>query len=143
MELKESAALGADVRLDLSPRTTVLVGRNGAGKSLLLEKMHAALRGAVDVVHTAAPDPAYFACDVDVESRGPTENSFKIRYECRWHDRAEEQESAGAALPNTTNANLKLEEFCSILGDEDRVLWRVDDGSVTYTNDEHGEIPRG
>ena len=144
VELKESAALGTDVRLDLSPRTTVLVGRNGAGKSLLLEKMYAGIWGAAGVVQTSGPDPAYFACEVDVEPLRPTENAFKLRYECRWRPRDEETENTGAAaLPISTEANLKIEEFCYILGEQNQMLWRVDDGVVTYNDGEHGEIAAG
>ncbi|MFS8069961.1 MAG: hypothetical protein ACMG6S_26655 [Byssovorax sp.] len=134
VELKESAALGADVRLDLSPRTTVLVGKNGAGKSLLLEKMFAAFGEAAGFAHTAEPDPAHFACEVDVASRRAPEKSFKVRYECSWRRRESRPENSRAALPLTNPADLKVEESCWIPGDENQVLWRVDDGIVTVSN---------
>lgn len=143
VELKESAALGADVRLELEPCTTVLVGKNGAGKSLLLEKMYTGIWGAAGVIQTPEPDPAHFACEVGVESR--TSDSFvKLRYECHWRPRDERPENPGAeALPMMADADLKVEESCRILGDMDQLLWRVDDGVVTYNNGERGEIAAG
>ena len=144
VELKESASLGGDVRLEIAPRTTVLVGKNGAGKSLLLDKMYAGIWGAAGVVQAAEPDPAYFACDVEEGVRLTPEKSWKLRYECRWHPRDEEPESGdAAALPTTPGVSLKVEEHCWLPGEPERLLWRVDDGVVTYNNSEQGEIALG
>ncbi len=144
VELKESAALGADVRLDLSPRTTVLVGRNGAGKSLLLEKMHAAISGAAGSVQRADPDPARFSCNLDAEPLNPAGDSFKLLYECRWRSRDEKPASAEAtALPITTDSDLLIEESCWVAGDKNQLLWHLDDGLVTDINGELGKIAEG
>jgi hypothetical protein len=144
VELKESVALGADVRIDLSPRTTVLVGKNGAGKSLLLEKMHAGIRGAVGVLQTAEPDPARFACEIEVGPLHPAGNFLKIRYECHWRAREQEPGHAGAeALLLPDDLDLKVEEHCWIPGDENLLLWRVDDGVITYNTGQHGEMSTG
>ncbi len=144
VELKESAALGGDVRLDLAPRTTVLVGKNGAGKSLLLEKMQAAIQAAAGFGQSADLDPAHFACEVDVRRLRPAEKVFTLRYECHWRLREEEQENAeAAALPITADADLKVEEHCWIPGGENPLLWRVDDGVITYNNGERGEMSTG
>jgi predicted ATPase len=143
VELKESSALGADVRLDLSPHTTVLVGRNGAGKSLLLEKMHAGIEGAVGVLQTAEPDPAHFACEVDVGPSHLAGKNFKLRYECHWRPRDEEMAGARTAAPLLpTEVDLKVEEHCWI-PEANQLLWRVDDGDITYNTGEHGEMPTG
>jgi len=144
VELKESTALGADVRLELDPCTTVLVGKNGAGKSLLLEKMYAGIWGAAGAIQTPEPDPAHFACEVGVESRTSENRFLKLRYECHWRPRDERPENPGAeALPMIADADLEVEESCWILGDKDQLLWRVDDGVVTYNNGERGEIAAG
>jgi energy-coupling factor transporter ATP-binding protein EcfA2 len=44
IELDAWEPLGGPVAFDIAPRCTVLVGRNGAGKSLVIEAMQAALR---------------------------------------------------------------------------------------------------
>ena len=144
VKLKESASLGGDVRLEIAPRTTVLVGKNGAGKSLLLEKMHAALRGSSDVLRMAEPDSAYFACEVDGQPQSATTNSIKLRYECRWRRReARPETSRTSALPVTANADLKVEESCSLANDANQLLWRTDDGVVRYGNGGREEIAVG
>lgn len=143
VELKESAALGGDVRLDLSPRTTVLVGKNGAGKSLLLEKMHAGIRRAVGLLQTAEPDPAHFVCKVDVEPLRPAGKIFKLRYECHWRPREGEPEDAVAALLNPTDVDLKVEEHCWMPEGQNQLLWCVDDGDITYNTGAHGEMSTG
>jgi AAA domain, putative AbiEii toxin, Type IV TA system len=143
VELKDSAALGADVRLDLNPCTTVLVGKNGAGKSVLLEKMHAGIRGVIGLVQTPEPDPAHLVCEIDAVVRDIP--GFKLRYECRWQSRNEPEDPEAEALPTTADADLKVEELCWLLrdGDENQLLWRVDDGVVAYNNGERGEIAAG
>jgi energy-coupling factor transporter ATP-binding protein EcfA2 len=143
VELKESAALGADVQLDLDPCTTVLVGKNGAGKSILLEKMYAGIHGAAGVVQTPEPDPAYFACEVDVASRHIPGNVVRLRYECHWRPRDEPEHPGTAAQRIMADADLRVEESCWIPGDKDQLLWRVDDGVVTYNNGERGVIATG
>ncbi len=142
IELGKSAALGADVRLELSPRTTVLVGKNGAGKSVLIEKMHAAIWGAAGAVMTADPDPARFACEI--EASDELGGSLKLRYECGWRPREEETESTSeVAMPRTSELQNKVEESCWIVGAENRLLWRVDDGVITYNTGERAEIAAG
>ena len=141
VELKESPSLGGDVRIDLAPRTTVLVGKNGAGKSLLLEKLHAALKRVTGVVEVAEPDPAKFACDVEPRREG---SASEVHYECSWRPRNEEFEMRDtSALPTATEVDLEVEEACWISGDEIQPLWRVNDGVVTYNNGEHRVIAAG
>lgn len=144
VELKESASLGGDVRLELSPRTTVLVGKNGAGKSLLLERIGAGTLAAAGGIQTVVPDPAHFACDVEVRPLHPAENSFKLRYECHWSARNERQENAEmSALTTGGGADLVVRESCLVRGEADHLLWSVDDGVVLNDKAEHGEIPTG
>ena len=143
VELKESASLGGDVRIEIAPRTTVLVGKNGAGKSLVLEEIHAALKRAVSQVGTAEPAPAQFACDVDVMPHS-AESFSKLRYECRWRPRDEEPEVRDASeLPRTTEIDFNVEESCWTSMDRTVSLWRVDDGIVTYDGGDHALIPAG
>ncbi len=79
-EIGESAALGADVRVEVDPRTTVLVGRNGAGKSALMEGIILGAWGATGVVDDDLPDPGRFACEI----RGREVRDLGVRYECNW-----------------------------------------------------------
>ncbi len=144
VELKESASLGGDVRVEIAPRTTVLVGKNGAGKSLLFEGIGAGTLAAAGGIQAAVPDPAHFACDVEVTPLRSAETSFKLRYECHWRARNEKRENAQfTALTAGAGADLVVRESCWVRGDSDRLLWNVDDGIVTYDKTEEREIPTG
>lgn len=150
VEVGGSAALGADVRLDLTPRMTVLVGKNGAGKSLLLEKLQAGIFAAGGAPR--GPDPARFACEVDVRT-ADVQGAMKLRYECRFQLRdatAPDGHTAGLegleGLENSevnSEVNIKVEETCRITDPREELLWRVDDGRVTYNTGEHAEIAAG
>jgi predicted ATPase len=78
IELAGSESLGGDVRLELAERTTVLVGKNGAGKSVLLER----LSGAATIVagipsFQVAIDPERFACEL-------SDGVHQVSYGYRW-----------------------------------------------------------
>ena len=79
VELKESASLGGDVRVEIAPRTTVLVGKNGAGKSLLVEKMQAAIWGAVLSIQTGGPHTRGLPCESESCPQKPTGKAPKRR----------------------------------------------------------------
>jgi predicted ATPase len=147
VEVGGSAALGADVRLDLTPQVTVLVGKNGAGKSLLLEKLEAGIYAAFGVPR--ALDPARFACEVDVRTTN-AEDAAKLRYECRFQLRNAAGRDAQAAglkeLENSEGSNeadIKVEESCRTINPKEELLWRVDDGLLTYNTGAHAEIATG
>lgn len=78
-ELGQSPVLGSDVRLDLAAGTTVLVGRNGAGKSVILERIHAALSHVTFASQSI--DPLRVACEMALQAK-------LLRYECVWTARA-------------------------------------------------------
>lgn len=143
VELGGSASLGGDVRLDLAPRTTVLVGKNGAGKSLLLEKLRWGIWGALGAVVTTEPDPARLACEVDVRAPGVEEPVMKVHYECRWQARDTPPDAGAAPLEMRSEAELKLEETCRLLAPDEHLLWRVEDGQLTYDTGEKAEIAPG
>lgn len=144
IEVGGSAALGADIRLDLAQRTTVLVGKNGAGKSFLLEKLQAGIFAAIGVPQES--DPARFACEVNV--RSPTLGEHvEIRYECRFQLRdtpATEVGAAGLQVNQVSGeADIKVEETCRLINAKGTLLWQVDDGLLTYNTGEQAEIAVG
>jgi hypothetical protein len=142
VEIGGSAALGADVRLDLAPRITVLVGKNGAGKSLLLEKLMAGIFAAIGAARES--DPARFASEVDVHGTNVEQKLAKLRYECRVQLREPAAtDTSPAGLPIRSEADMKVEETCRIIHPREELLWQVDDGLLTYNTGEHAEIAAG
>lgn len=142
VEVGGPAALGADIRLDLAPRITVLVGKNGAGKSLLFEKLMAGIHAASCAPRE--PDPARFACEVDIGATDLEPQAARLRYECRFQLREPTStDTPPAVLLLSGDADIKVEETCRIINPREEFLWRVDDGLLTYNTDEQAEIAAG
>jgi predicted ATPase len=113
VELGMSPALGGDVRLELAPGTTVLVGKNGAGKSAILER----ISQGFDTIRGigSQPDPGRFACEWEVHESGV------LRYQYIWH------------LVDSPTDDLMVarqEETCTLADPEQRELWRTEDGEL-------------
>jgi hypothetical protein len=140
LELGDSAALGGDVRLDLHPRTTVLVGRNGAGKSALMEKIIGGADGATGVVEDGYPDPGRFACEICRRNQPES----VVRYACRW--RPSQAEGSIESLPpderrKQGDSYAEIAEICSIRGGE--VLWELKDGLLRRNDGSTDTLPPG
>src|SRR5271170_4961844 len=69
--------LGGDVRLELGNRRTVIVGKNGAGKSLLLDGLYRAARTAVGGLGARAP--LAFRCEVRLPGESPIAYEYRAR----------------------------------------------------------------
>src|SRR5579859_1162015 len=101
------SVLGGDVSVDIAPHKTLLVGRNGAGKSAILDAIVDS--ASIALGNARLPDPRMagrFRCDVEIDGVG-------IGYEHRW--------TAGEPKQSSVTWN----ERCWTLADE-RDLWRVD-----------------
>ncbi|NJK31837.1 MAG: AAA family ATPase [Deltaproteobacteria bacterium] len=131
VELGMSPALGGDVRVEFEPRTTVLVGKNGVGKSAILERIAKAFLNVWAAPQFPRPDPGAFACDIDWAGKS-------IRYQCRW--RPSEESEAGEDNPA---ASIPIfDEVCAQAGSEE-FFWRVEDGVVSTPHDTEWPIPVG
>ncbi len=64
IEIGEWPGLGENVTLSVSERVTVLVGQNGAGKSLIVEAIHGATRAAAPKTQDAFDAPQFFRCEI-------------------------------------------------------------------------------
>jgi energy-coupling factor transporter ATP-binding protein EcfA2 len=133
VELGMSSALGGDIRLELAAGTTVLVGKNGAGKSAILERLSEAFTNVWSVARSSQPDPGRLLCDFDIDE-------WTLRYRCAWFPRDE------AIRERVTGLSVaRIEEKCSVLAsdEEEVVLWSVDDGSLVRNDGTSAEIPPG
>src|SRR6185437_4650289 len=70
--------LGGDVRLELAERSTVLVGKNGAGKSLVVEGLYVAARAAVRA-RGQTRAPRRFRCEAQVPDEPLIAYEYRVR----------------------------------------------------------------
>lgn len=142
LELGASIALGGDVRLELEPRTTVLVGKNGAGKSAIFDRILAGSWGATGVVQDAIPDPGRFA--VEIRHKRVQGNAV-VRYQCQW--KTSEDEDGGEARLDAEKSEryAEIAETCSFsepsLGE--KVLWTLQDGHLLRNDGTTDVLPPG
>ncbi len=129
IELGQSVALGGDVRLELAPGTTVLVGRNGTGKSAILENIHAVLRSVVGW-GPSPPSLSRVTCDLQLRDR-------TIQYQCTWIPApVTDLEQDDRPRPPT------VEERCALVSPLRQLLWQVHQGRLTFgDSDEQTALP--
>ncbi|MDC3952329.1 AAA family ATPase [Polyangium jinanense] len=141
VELGASIALGGDVRLELDPRTTVLVGKNGAGKSAIFDKFLAGSWGASGVVQDAVPDPGRFAVEIN-HKRVP---NSAVRYECRWKTMDDEGGVENPLDAEKADRYAEIEETCSFVEPSlgEKVLWTLQDGRLVRNDGTTDVLPRG
>lgn len=117
--------LGGDVTVDLSPRCTVLVGRNGAGKSLLLDGIASVERGPH--CQTTPTIPNLFQCTVSCA------DGLHLRYGYRRTARAPKNvASSKREIPPF----LLTEHAWKQAGPGWDEIWRYESGTVTFADGE-------
>jgi hypothetical protein len=98
-EISEPSVFRKDVRLEVAPRHTVLVGRNGAGKSAVLEGLARASRLALGLHPKGEPFIPRFLCELNAPS-GPLGYEFNQRI------------SPGASGERTDGVEYEWDERC-------------------------------
>lgn len=112
--------LGGDVRFTLGRRHTILVGRNSAGKSLLVEGLRRAAQAAVGYQSPRSVAPASFYCETEI-----VDSRIAYEYRTRIHDADDEAES------NVEGAwRWPWQERAWRLSDGQE-LWRIDESKLT------------
>jgi AAA domain, putative AbiEii toxin, Type IV TA system len=109
--------LGGRVRVELGERRTVLVGKNGVGKSLLMTATYGAARAAVMPLMIAHPAPLQFLCRVGTPDLG----EFAYEYE-RYAEVEEDPVRVGEPLAQPA----RWYERC----------WSMDRGTLWQVKDE-------
>ncbi len=122
-ELGEWDVIGEDLRLELEGERTVLVGRNGAGKSALLDGIVGSAAAAVGPLPPHYIGPKRFRCEIDTD-RG----RFAYQFHCSEETEREAPQDSELGGPST----LIWTEVCSSLDDESKEIWRVDRGTASF-----------
>jgi energy-coupling factor transporter ATP-binding protein EcfA2 len=118
--------LGGRVQLNLEAKRTVLVGHNGAGKSLFLESLNDAANLAVRRAFRRALSILSFSCEI---RRGPQRLNYLFERVARNASAEEEPNSHGGVVWDWT-------ERCVDLSAPKEVLWKVENGIATVGGQE-------
>lgn len=129
VEVGVYAGLGHDVRLELAGARTVLVGKNGAGKSLLMEGIFRASRTQNYLLTQWASVPRYFRCDVDRPSGSPIAYEYRLSKE----DPEEDLDEQDGDTPRPRIPSFY--ERCWDLATSSE-LWSLRDGRLTLAGKE-------
>lgn len=131
--LGEFPGLGDEVDLTLGRRRTILVGRNGAGKSLLIDGLWLAAWAPLRTTETERDTPRVFACEI-AAADGAT-IAYRYRVGARESDDAFDAE-LGEAFDRRSELGELLqtwEERCWEPA-SDRTLWQVEDGRLSVAD---------
>jgi hypothetical protein len=137
VEIGDWPGLEQPVRLELDARQTVLVGKNGAGKSLLMEGLFLAARQAVRWHYTSPTDPRVFRCDVE-QPAGP---AFGYQYQVEEKDLSKDSDLPAnetepwASFPPWSERGFRL--------DDGTELWRVAGRMLSIKGKPPERVPRG
>lgn len=114
--------LGERVHIELSPRATVLVGRNAAGKSLLLESLRESASLARREASPSLVAPRAVTFDLLLAGRTAT-------YAFSWSEQEEDDEPGLA--------------WCERLVADGQERWRVESGSAIFPDERRLPLPLG
>lgn len=139
VHFEEWAPLGGPVTLELSPRRTVLVGRNGGGKSVLLEGLRAAM-GAPYSHSARGESPPACTFDVRLGAGGGLHYQYRFRTDVedprrgrkrtRWTERAWQDDPAAPLWRVETGQLHQGGEPVATLGEENSGLLYLASGGL-------------
>lgn len=130
------AALGSQVSVSLVDHVGVLVGRNGAGKSAILEGFEAISSRAIGrPSRSRLFDSDSIPKILDIEISTPTERRLRYRYELIFIPISTDD----SELNESTNENSEESQFswndcCQYVDGEQELLWTTETGVTTFSN---------
>jgi ABC-type multidrug transport system ATPase subunit len=134
--------LGRKVSVSLLDRVAVLVGRNGAGKSAILEGLKAI---SSLVIGNSKPSPNFdidrIPKKLDIEILTPTERRLQYTYELVVVSTSIDDSFDSAVDDSATdileeNLLIPWNECCQYLDEAQEVLWKIESGVTTISNSE-------
>jgi len=129
-------ALGSQVSVSLLDRVGVLVGRNGAGKSAILEGFEAISSRAIGrLSRFRLLDSDSIPKILDIKISTPTERQLRYRYELIFIPSSTDDSD----LDESTNENSEESQFswndcCQYADGDQEILWTTETGVTTFSN---------
>jgi AAA domain, putative AbiEii toxin, Type IV TA system len=134
------SVLGGKVSVSLVDRVAVLVGRNGAGKSAILEGF-ATMSSCVVGNRFRFNDSESIPTILEVEILTPTNRLLQYRYELiQLLLSAEDLELDESATETTEEIHFLVMDCCKYLDGEKELLWITNGGRRTIISDAHEDI---
>ncbi|VXD11263.1 conserved hypothetical protein [Planktothrix serta PCC 8927] len=129
-------ALGSQISLSLFDRVGVLVGRNGAGKSAILEGFEAISSRAIGrLSRFRLLDSDSIPKILDIRISTPTERQLRYRYELIFIPSS----TNDSDLDESTNESSEESQFswndcCQYADGDQEILWTTETGVTTFSN---------
>jgi ABC-type Mn2+/Zn2+ transport system ATPase subunit len=130
VEIGSWPGLGGNVGFDLGERVTVLVGKNGAGKSLIMEGLNGAVNATLFGTRVS-PSPKFFHCQI----AHPTASNFSYEYRIDIEEIAESIDTGDAEI---SSQRLSWNEACRLLEVRED-LWTIRNGQLLLAG--HSAVP--
>lgn len=133
------SVLGGPVTISLNDGVAVLVGRNGAGKSAILEGLMAITNFAtgLDRYRLRPFDDNNIPSILKIEVLSPTSRRFVYRYELLRQINSEDDLSLNSSIEDGTAEEFSWNECCQYLDENKETIWKTKSGVTTIENDDN------
>jgi predicted ATPase len=133
------SVLGGRVTVSLHDGVAVLVGRNGAGKSAILEGFKSVSLCAIGKLYPLAYYSDSFPKILEIEILTPTARRLEYRYELTTLASSSEDLNLDDSIDEKLEASrFSWNDYCRYIHEEGNPLWATDNGITTFNT---GEAP--
>ncbi|MEB3309702.1 MAG: ATP-binding protein [Snowella sp.] len=132
------SVLGGPVTISLNDGVAVLVGRNGAGKSAILEGLMA-ITSFASGRNRLRPffDDDNIPKILEIEILSPTSRRFLYRYELLRQINLEDDLSLNSSIEDGTAEEFSWNECCQYLDQNKETIWKTESGVTTIENEDN------
>jgi energy-coupling factor transporter ATP-binding protein EcfA2 len=128
-------ALGGRVSISLIDRVGVLVGRNGAGKSAILEGFEAiSSRATGRLSRIRQNDSDSIPKVLDVEVLTATDRRLEYKYELTPLPSSTDDLGDDSTSDNSEEIQFSWNDYCRYVDGEKELLWTTENGVTTFNN---------
>ncbi|CAH2572097.1 hypothetical protein PRNO82_01496 [Planktothrix rubescens] len=136
------SVLGSRVTVSLDDGVAVLVGRNGAGKSAILEGFEAISLCAIGRFNQLVYDSESFPKILEIEILTPTDRRLEYRYEFTTLASSDEDlnfdDSDDSIDEKSEVSRFSWNDYCRYINEGEDHLWTTDNGVTTFNT---GDAP--
>lgn len=131
--LDDWSVLGGRVTVSLQDGVAILVGRNGAGKSAILEGFEAISLCAIGRFNQLTYDEESFPKILEIEILTPTDRRLKYRYEFTTLANSIEYLNLEDSIDEKPEVSrFSWNDYCAYINETGTPLWTTDNGVTTF-----------